>query len=125
MFGSSGHTGQPGDIRSSFTWKKAALDENMKSVVWVDDIVDITTHENPHYYYRGVNQHKCKVSGESIGCPTGIQLNHYVIQSREYYEKVKIARGDVDKLNNIRDWDYYNRNDFREEEDRTLKSLVS
>ena len=81
MFGSSGHASQPSDVRASFTWKKSGLGDMTKPVTWVDDIKEIY---GPH----GFN-----VVGETRECPAGIQLNHYAIQSKEYFEKVKMARG--------------------------------
>lgn len=114
MFGSSGHLTQPSNIRSSFTWKKSDLADvkTTKPVTWVEDITEIY---GPHAF---------DVIGETRGCPSGIQLNHYAIQSREYFEKVKMARGDVANPVNPRDWNYFNSYDFREEEDVKLKDLI-
>ena len=38
-----------------------------------------------------------------------LQLNHYRIQSKEYFRKVKMTRGDVAKeeWNLLRTWDYF------------------
>lgn len=114
MFGSSGHITQPSNIRASFTWKKSDLADikTTKPVTWVDDILDIYI---PHVF---------DVRGETRECPSGIQLNHYAIQSREYFEKVKMTRGDVAWSINPRDWNYFNSYDFREEEDVKLKDLI-
>lgn len=114
MFGSSGHITQPKNIRTSFTWKKSDLADikTTKPVTWVDDIREIY---GPHAF---------DVTGETRGCPPGIQVNHYAIQSREYFEKVKMTRGDVAMTANPRDWAYFNSYDYHEEEDLNLKSLV-
>jgi hypothetical protein len=112
MFGSSGYTNQPNNIRASFTWKKSIIDGNKKSIAWVSDVREIY---GPHAF---------EVSGKTIGCPVNIQVNHYAIQSREYFEKVKMSRGDVANVVNPRDWDYFNSYDYKEEEDTKLKDLL-
>jgi len=56
-----------------------------------------------------------------------LQLNHYVIQSREYFEKVKMVRGDASRAENdgIRDWGYFEARDVAcTATDTTLKDLV-
>ncbi len=42
-----------------------------------------------------------------------LQLNHYPIQSREYFAKIKMTRGDAFKAANdqVRDWAYFDRYD--------------
>jgi hypothetical protein len=126
MFGSSGHDKQPESIRKSFTWRKKELDFNIKSVLWLNDIVDLTggLPNDIHVYYKGVNQHRCNVSGNTIECPPGIQINHYAIQSKEFFEKVKMTRGAVETPINVRDWGYFERYDHKEEEDTKLKDLL-
>ena len=126
MFGSSGHEKQPESIRKSFTWRKKELDPNIKSVVWLDDIVDVMGHvpNDIHAYHKGVNFHRCNVSGRTDECPPGIQINHYAIQSKEFFEKVKMTRGAVETPVNVRDWEYFDRYDHKEEEDITLQVLA-
>ena len=43
----------------------------------------------------------------------GLQLNHYRIQSKEYFEKVKMVRGDVSsgRWEHVRTWDYFEEHD--------------
>jgi len=126
MFGSSGHDKQPASIRKSFTKVKKELDENIKSVVWVDDIVDYTgSKEGPWGYYKGINQHRCYVGDKkTIECPRGIQINHYAIQSKEFFGNNKMTRGAVDTIDNVRDWKYFEKYDHKEEDDTQLKSIV-
>ena len=113
MFGSSGHEKHPESIRKSFTWKQKGTAEETKSVVWVNDVIS-------------VDLHKCQVKGKTIPCPRGIQLNHYAIMSKEYFEKVKMTRGDAvqPSAKHTRDWNYFKGYDHREEEDTTLKDLI-
>ena len=39
-----------------------------------------------------------------------VQLNYYLIQSKEYFEETKMTRGDSASANfeNVRTWDYFN-----------------
>jgi len=113
MFGSSGHNKQPPSIRKGFTWKKNDLDENIKSVMLLKDVKD-----------NGLHLHSSDVTGQTIPCPPGIQLNHYAIQSKEFFEKVKMTRGAADGLINVRDWEYFKQYDFKDQEDTTLKTLL-
>ena len=118
MFNSSGLENQPESIRKSFTWKHNKLDKDIKSVSWFNDILPGDNGKMPI-------QHQVKVSGKTIGCPTGLQLNHYVVMSKEYFEKVKMSRGAVDTTNNVRDWNYfYNHVKQPLVEDVTLANLV-
>lgn len=117
MFGSSGFEKQPHSIRESFVWKKKDLDWNIKSIMWLDDVLP-----------GGLDLHSSKVSGIQVKNPPGLQLNHYTIQSREYFEKVKMHRGDATTPDTVdanrRDWGYFSRYDFREVEDTKLRDLV-
>ena len=55
-----------------------------------------------------------------------IALNHYAIMSEEYFRKVKMTRGAADRTDNVRDMEYYNKNDTEASEiiDTELKNLV-
>jgi hypothetical protein len=56
-----------------------------------------------------------------------IRNNHYPIQSKEWYEKVKMTRGDVAGacLDNHRNWDYFNKMDQRCVVDSLLSEMVA
>jgi len=114
MFGSSGINKQPKSVRSSFTWKKKDLHKNVKSVYFVKDIKD------------NIGIHTSNVSGINIDVSDRLQLNHYVIQSKEYFEKVKMKRGAADGIEheNIRTWKYFNEYDHADEEDTLLKDML-
>ena len=115
MFGSSGHDKQPASIRKSFTMRMRELGKDVKTIAWVDDIKE-----------GGLHLHTSHVTGNTIECPAGIQLNHYAIQSREFFEKVKMSRGDAHsaKSNSVRDWTYFERYDFKDLEDRKLADIT-
>lgn len=113
MFGSSGHDKQPPSIRKGFTWRKKDLDINTKSVMLLKDVKE-----------NGLHLHSSYLTGDTVPCPPGIQLNHYAIQSKEFFGNVKMTRGAADQIVNVRDWDYFNRYDFKDQEDTKLKALV-
>lgn len=117
MFGSSGLDRQPASVRKSFIWRKKDKSDvpNIKSIAWMADIKD-----------KGANLHQTYVTGRVEECPETIQLNHYSIQSRQYFEEVKMTRGAADTAmhETIRTWDYFKKYDFHDEEDTKLKDLV-
>ena len=92
LFGGSGHVKQPQSIRRSFVYRFRGMHENVKSIVSTEITSELTIHDN-------------KPSVLLEGC----QLNHYAIMSREYFEKVKMARGDAHTTisDNVRTWAYY------------------
>jgi hypothetical protein len=56
-----------------------------------------------------------------------IRLNHYPIQSLEFFQKVKMTRGAADNYDseNVRDMNYFNRyNENTNVCDETLKNLI-
>ena len=113
MFGSSGFTQQPTSIRKSFTWRKKNHSFCLKSIILVQAI-------------RKIGVHKSLVRGVSYETNRGIQLNHYVIQSKLYFQNVKMARGDVAKKEwaSKRTWEYFQRMDFHEVQDTLLKDIL-
>jgi Glycosyl transferase family 2 len=101
MFGSSGHNKHPTSIRKSFTKREKGIHRLFKSITWLNDVKRADIHESP-------------VSGKTIDCPAGLELNHYSIMSKEYFEKVKMTRGNVvdpnkDKFRNWKYFEDYNR----------------
>ena len=122
MFGSSGLDKQPESIRKEFIWRKKHIPflyrefciQLKKSVFLLKDLEELDVHIPV-------------VVGNSIACPKGIQLNHYAIQSKEYYEKVKMSRGDVKSAvyQNVRDWKYFEKYDFNDEKDTQLRDLLT
>lgn len=116
MFGSAGFEKQPAHIRDSFVLRKNDLDENTKCIVNTD-IVNLLR----------IHKHDFKdPSAETITRPPELALNHYAIMSKEYFSTVKMTRGDVSTMahENVRDWDYFTRYDFKEVYDDELKILL-
>jgi len=84
MFGSSGLKDHPESILKSIVHRQENL--HKEKYIFrprkVNDVNNIAVHE--------INQ-----SLNSVTENDKIRLNHYVIQSLEYYEKIKMKRGDV------------------------------
>ena len=121
MFGSNGHDKQPPSVREGFTmrWQENAEPENGisgKSTMLISDLKDD----------RLSCQHIPDLKGERLSCPEGLQINHYPIMSREYYNTIKKPRGDVytKHHNSARDDDYFKRYDNNKVEDKRLADQV-
>jgi len=115
MFGSSGFEKQPESIRKSFTWKGKDLHQLTKGIMLFDKVKE-----------NGLDIHSSVVDGQTIDCPPDIQLNHYAIQSKEFFEKVKMTRGSADTPHGdkIRDWNYFKGYDAKDVEDTQLRDLL-
>jgi hypothetical protein len=104
-FGSNGFVKQPTSIRKSFTKrfnkdveKDRSTDDNVKSIMWLPDIREGELH---------IHRQDVKRPITFINSPPGIQLNHYILQSKEFFENVKMTRGAADRVDNPRDWEYF------------------
>ena len=121
MFGSDGLKEHPTDIRTSIThcatnlWEetkyifKTSIIKNSSSI-WIHKLIDI-----PY-----INKSRIRTANQLI------RLNHYAIQSLEFFQKVKMDRGDVSSKNAdcVRDMNYFNRYDFCKINDETLKNIL-
>lgn len=115
MFGSSDYKTQPiNNIRTSFTWRQKEVNNNIKSIISTKLTTKIIMHSHE---YNG---------GDSIKNPTELALNHYAIMSEEYFKKIKMIRGDANNpaVENIRDMNYFNAYDHKEQFDDELKNLT-
>lgn len=117
MFGSSGlalHPRGPGSgLRLNLTWRASLPHKERKSFVRLAALRRFKVHEHI-------------VVGGTADCPPALRLNHYAIQSREFFEHVKMVRGDSASLefDRVRDWAYFAAYDAHEEEDTALRDLV-
>ena len=119
MFGSSGFAQQPKSVRESFVMRKTDLHEEEK---WACRLSRLTRVKKVdiHYIFGELAR---RINGNNT-----FQLNHYVIQSREYFEKVKMVRGSAvfSTRDFMRDWAYFADKDANcSVEDRTLANLLS
>jgi Glycosyltransferase family 92 len=92
VFGSSGFIQQPKSIRTSFIHRDPMI-YSCKGIVRICDTINLNIHEHAH---RGRRVIVSKAF-----------LNHYCIQSWEWFEKVKMTRGAADVLYNVRNQDYF------------------
>jgi hypothetical protein len=119
MFGSNGFIEQPESIRKSFLCCKAdsniSFTTESKVTYLVKDLKDIIHIHLPNADY-----------GKGIEASDTLQLNHYAIQSKEYFEKVKMTRGDVSSpmYKNVRDWKYFDKYNWCDQKDELLKNLL-
>ncbi|WP_054006084.1 glycosyltransferase family 2 protein [Cypionkella psychrotolerans] len=122
MFGSSGHEMHPASVRQGFTLRE------------------------PHLYSHGFRKYICRTaivktrrslgihvvtgarSERTVSDNERFHLNHYPIQSLEYFQKVKMTRGDATKSSNdlVRDMQYFHRyNADCSQQDQLLADLVA
>ena len=104
IFGSSGHKAHPSDLRTQFCMRHQELGAhgNTKWICQTNILSDL----------RDLDVHKIRgaCSSRAISDNNMFQLNHYMIQSLEYFTKIKMTRGDAgsqmeDKTRSI---DYFN-----------------
>ena len=104
IFGSSGHIKQPEDVRRSFTscWPYLGEHYNTKWIIRTSGIPS----EKGIFPHRVSNASSARTHVDNID----LQLNHYVLQSKEWFEKVKMQRGNVatDQSSDKETWAYFN-----------------
>ena len=115
MFGSSGFEKQPESIRKSFLYRAPDIHINTKAII-----------NTKHVFKLHVHHHEHDKNVKYIYSPPELALNHYAIMSKEYFQTVKMTRGDVasQNLNSIRDWKYFNDYDTNSFHDDELANLV-
>lgn len=115
MFGSDGHINHPESIRKCFLKREPKHHILTKFIIKVSEV-------NPTDF----TIHTCSVKN-SITENNHIRLNHYPIQSLEFYQKVKMTRGACDSqdFENIRDMRYFHEYDQNKTVvDTTLASII-
>jgi len=120
-FGSNGHLYQPISVVNGFT-RRSPLDKtktfySYKNIFKGQDLVSFNVHLN-------------NVSGATYvidyreGEPVDLVINHYAIQSLDFFMSVKATRGDInnwfDNQGLKRDREYFDRYDVNEVEDLRL-----
>ena len=110
MFGSNGLKEHPDDIRKSIIMREKELNIHTKYIVKIKniDIDNVEVHE--------INSHRCldwirpipeNNNKNFIIENDKIKLNHYPIQSLDFFKKVKMIRGDGMTHHNVRDLTYF------------------
>jgi len=119
MFGSNGYIAHPYDIRTALTYREPNFHELTKYIIKTDFLTD-SSQINIHNVSYNDQRYIYNSTSDNL-----LRMNHYPIQSEEFFKKVKMSRGDATSSNNVRDMNYfnsYNKNtDFRDE---ILKNLI-
>jgi hypothetical protein len=95
MFGNNGLEKHPDDIRVALTKRWPNVHPNGCKYIFQPKNIDVslvTVHHLPIEY---------------IELSEVFRLNHYVIQSKEFFANVKMTRGAVESHHNVRDWNYF------------------
>lgn len=121
MFGSDGLINHPDDIRTAITHGKKDYYAETKYIFkpkLIKDGSNIHIHNLINIPY--VKKYRIRIANQLI------KLNHYPIQSMEYFTKIKMTRGDVNSSNseNYRDLNYFYKYDYNEICDETLKNII-
>lgn len=129
MFGSSGYIDQPSLVIPSFTKRGIYTKSSVggKSIVRCQAVDSLNVHtHNLFVGFKTVEANDLEDKGmpynESTITKSPIRLNHYVIQSWNWFKNVKTLRGDVNGSiwENIRDREYFQRYDHNDLEDLNL-----
>jgi len=125
-FGSSGRARQPKNgAVCGFTMRRRYPGSHMvKEFARVRVLVRLGIHvHQTSPDWNEYNRKRTRVSyseDDLAGAP--FHLNHYPIQSREYFARTKMSRGDVNnpKMGGIRTWEYFDAYDYKDVEDTEL-----
>jgi hypothetical protein len=121
IFGSSGHQNHPPSVRRNFIHRHPQLGGhvNTKWICRTDAITD--TRQLDIHKVRGIDSSRVVSDNERF------HLNHYPIQSLEYFTKVKMPRGDASspQYDNVRTSEYFRSYDEPATQvDRTLADML-
>lgn len=126
MFGSNGNISQPESVIHGFTSRQkydGSIKNECKSIIRCEAVKFLDLHSS--ILKKGfVSELICDPLTEENIENSLIRLNHYAIQSLEFFEKVKMKRGDAtsNTLQNIRNLEYFKNYDHNEIKDLTLSN---
>ena len=133
MFGSSGFLMQPTSIICSFTHRRDEGDrayylseQNVKSGVAVRHLQKFGVHTHSHWnanFSRVITPAPWqRVQGETNLKSNLLQLNHYPIQSLDWFRRIKMTRGSAStaKYDNVRNEAYFHAYDHNQRQDTAL-----
>jgi len=122
VFGSDGHVNQPENIIHYFL-KREIYDNcrliNGKCITQTKNLIDINIHQSPTNNHGliitsdgNIKQHHDNnfiYTSEEILNNSCLHLNHYAIQSWEFFSKIKMTRGDAtsSSIDHIRNRNYF------------------
>lgn len=113
MFGSSGHITQPGRVVQSFLYRKKLpyfTYGNYKTICRteaIEEIDGVHWYENIKSGFRTIKYKDQNELTEEEQRNLPFQLNHYIIQSWEWFKNTKMTRGDSNFKTNSRDENYF------------------
>ena len=125
IFGSNGHIIQPTSIRTGFTHRMIGCSEeiNNKEIIRTNKLLKFRIHSHK---IRKCEKIKLPINNneESLN-ESDLHLNHYVVQSRQFFENIKMQRGSADnpEHDNIRTWEYFRDYDYNDILDEELKNI--
>jgi len=134
MFGSSGHEKQPKSVVDNFLYRDA-IDTTFQEGRYAKSLFQSYYNFNVHIP-SNVNKKKSTLNfipnqKSMMIIPKNIkiqenelQLNHYAIQSKDFFRNVKMTRGDIysEKNENARTLDYFKKYDKNEHFDNLLST---
>jgi hypothetical protein len=120
MFGSDGLIEQPLDIRTSITHCDDKLWKETKYIFKPKIIKDGSSIDIHFLLNINIPASRVRVANKLI------KLNHYPIQSLEFFKNIKMTRGaaDTKDFENVRDMNYFEKYDFRNINCEILKNLI-
>ena len=129
MFGSNGKVEQPDSVIKGFT-KRFDNDKKLegsfnyyKTIARSDSIKSLALHSFDMKNGKTIHLPSFgQKNMENEWKKSPLHLNHYAIQSKNWYEAVKMRRGDAFShlTNNVRDWDYFDKYDVNDISDTEL-----
>jgi Glycosyl transferase family 2 len=120
MFGSSGLIEHPASLREGFTLRRPGLADHGK---YICRTAALSAPEELH-----LHKVKSPLPLRTVRDTPRFQLNHYPIQSRQFFQSVKMTRGDAGNADRdtMRDMAYFAAQDAGcDETDRRLADLVA
>ncbi len=135
IFGSNGHIKQPKSIIKGFTRRKKNKERcyiDNKSIARGDKIIELNIHTpivkdiNPWNHQtmtskKNMITHMLQVD-EKVLETSYLHLNHYRIQSWQFYKNVKMKRGDAINTKKNRNKQDFKLHDLNEQIDKELKN---
>lgn len=134
MFGSSHHIHQPNSVVKNFIYRQqylTAVYDHCKTIVNSNALLELSVHR--HIIDKSYlviddllnivkNDSYMFILSEDRLRNAVFRLNHYAIQSLNWFKEVKMTRGDVasSNLNSVRDMKYFGRYDHNDIKDTFL-----
>jgi len=122
MFGSNGHIKQPASIIEGFFKRQLNMHQNVKSICRTKYLNSFGIHSSVH----SGKTIKFSNQNEKLVSQAPLHLNHYAIQSWEWFKNIKMTRGSANVLkhDHVRNKNYFDLYDKNEIEDTELKYKI-